>query len=656
MRRYRIRTAIAPCLAIAAWTIPASAQQQQYDIPKILQSYRPVQNWVDYDSPATPDEVKACTVEVVSRTETNAGKTEKKAIGILIRDGRGRVLRRFLDTAEPKGTDQWSYYQDGFEVYREVDFNGDQKVDEARWLNLAGTRIGTIKAGRIGGWRRISAEEASKVLVQGLVSSDLELINSVIATPEELAELGLPAGLVEQARREVTTRKADAQTLSDKLTGWTKQTVWMRFDGIQPHVIPSDALNGLQEDVELYENAVVFAGPSEGQADLNALAYLQAPEMVRVGQNWKFVGLPRVFDPKNPDAAMAAFDGVRSWVYREAGSVVTEGSASPELEKALTALSELDQKWVGQLENADPKAVAKYHYDRVQLLREVVKAAGADDRLAYEKEIVNSLAAAYQTGEYPDGMKAIDRLVEAGGVLGSYAAYRKIPATYTLIAKDPDKVAEAQKAWVADLETFLGKYKDAPEVPEALFQLATIQELNGNDEGAKASYERISKDYANSEPAAKARGALHRLALVGQPLQLAGTSPDGSPVDLAAQKGKMVLVVFGASVAEPFRRELPELVRLRERYKDKGFEVLGVALDPQKESWTDFVSRSQIPWPTIYEPGGMESRLANEFGIISYYYPTMILVDRDGKVVDRDLRTSLEVEQAIEKPLAQKPE
>ena len=37
--------------------------------------------------------------------------------------------------------DQWSYYQDGFEVYRDVDYNDDRKIDESRWLNTAGTGL-----------------------------------------------------------------------------------------------------------------------------------------------------------------------------------------------------------------------------------------------------------------------------------------------------------------------------------------------------------------------------------------------------------------------------------------------------------------------------------------------------------------------------------
>ena len=45
--------------------------------------------------------------------------------------------------------DQWSYYQDGFEVYREIDLDGDRSLDEARWINAGGMRVATVKKGKI---------------------------------------------------------------------------------------------------------------------------------------------------------------------------------------------------------------------------------------------------------------------------------------------------------------------------------------------------------------------------------------------------------------------------------------------------------------------------------------------------------------------------
>src|SRR4029077_10037646 len=94
--------------------------------------------------------------------------------------------------------DQWSYYQDGFEVYRENDLDGDRSLDESRWLNAGGTRVAVVEGGKVATWKQISAEEASKVLVQALVGGDLGLLETVMATPAELAAAGVPKDVVQK--------------------------------------------------------------------------------------------------------------------------------------------------------------------------------------------------------------------------------------------------------------------------------------------------------------------------------------------------------------------------------------------------------------------------------------------------------------------------
>jgi hypothetical protein len=305
MRALRISMAAACLLGVA----PALAgAQSSYTPAFILEKFRPTQKGVDYDTPTEKAAVDACKVEKVL-------DAQQKPIGIALRDGQGKLLRRFVDANGKAGMDQWSYYQDGFEVYRDVDLNDDLKVDESRWLNSGGTRIAAVQGGKITGWRRLSAEEASKVLAQGLLTGDLALLETVLATPAELEALGLPEGLVKQATAAAANRRAAVEALLPKLTGWDKQTVWLRFDGTMPHAIPADGGPGLKGDLTLYENAVIFAGPANGQGDPTKAAYLQVPEMIKIGETWKFVDLPRPTDPVKPSPALA-YEGIRSWLYR----------------------------------------------------------------------------------------------------------------------------------------------------------------------------------------------------------------------------------------------------------------------------------------------------------------------------------------------------
>ncbi|HEX8203364.1 MAG TPA: redoxin domain-containing protein, partial [Isosphaeraceae bacterium] len=599
MRALRTSMAVACLWGIApAW----AGAQSAYTPSFILEKFRPTQKGVDYDAPTEKAAVDACKVEKVL-------DAQQKAIGIALRDGQGRLLRRFVDANGKAGMDQWSYYQDGFEVYRDVDLNDDLKVDESRWLNAGGTRAAAVQGGRIVGWKRLSAEEASKVLVQGLLAGDLALLETVLATPDELEAAGLPKGLVEQAASAAANRRAAVEALLKGLTGWDKQTVWLRFDGLMPHVIPADAGPGLKGDLTLYENAVIFAGAANGQGDPTKLAYLQVPELIKLGETWKFVDLPRAVDPVKPAAALA-YEGIRSWLFRgESGGA--RPSDNPALDAALRELAEFDTKSAPQLAGGDKKALAQYHYERIKLLRKVVTVtASPDEQLLHNKEIVDSLAAAYQSGQYPPAVKALEELIKQGDRLASYAAFRKILADYALQAEEGSNLVETQKKWIANLEDFLKAYPKSDEVPDVLFQLASVNEFNAEEAAARKYYTRLATDYAGTEEGKKAAGALRRLDLVGQPIDLKGTGLDGGVVDASKYTGRHLLILFWTTTAEPVRRELPELVRLAEKYRAQGLEIVGVCLNDErdKEAVAAFVKDHDLPWPQILEPGGMDSR------------------------------------------------
>ena len=253
--------------------------------PESLLKTTPHQLGVEFDNPTDQAVIDACKVEKVV-------DPDKRVIGYALRDGQGKLLRRYVDTngtpthrkGEAKAVghlDQWSYYQNGFEVYRENDTDEDGALDECRWMNSGGTRIGVIQNGKIVAWKRISAEEASKVLVQAIVSGDLGLLETVMATPEDLAAVGAPESLIEQVKTAKAKRAAAFEALTKGLSGWTEKTAWQRFDGTMPHIIPADA--GLKNDLALYENAFIFAGLLNGQGDPMKFAYLQSPEIIQSG-------------------------------------------------------------------------------------------------------------------------------------------------------------------------------------------------------------------------------------------------------------------------------------------------------------------------------------------------------------------------------------
>ena len=103
---------------------------------------------------------------------------------------------------------------------------------------------------------------------------------------------------------------------------------------------------------------------------------------------------------------------------------------------------------------------------------------------------------------------------------------------------------------------------------------------------------------------------------------------DGDKVQLSEFRGHPVLLSFWASWCGPCRRELPEVARLYEDYKDKGLVVLGVN-DEGKGDARKFIEKNDLPFPTVDDGNGKAHRLYRVRSI-----PSVFLIDAQGKIVN----------------------
>ena len=114
-------------------------------------------------------------------------------------------------------------------------------------------------------------------------------------------------------------------------------------------------------------------------------------------------------------------------------------------------------------------------------------------------------------------------------------------------------------------------------------------------------------------------------------------SPDGTLLKLSDLRGKVVLIDFWASWCGPCRRENPNVVKLYDKYKDKGFEVFSVSLDKDKNAWIKAIGDDNLKWKNhVSDLKYWSSEAAKLYGISSI--PSTVLIDKNGKIIAKNLR------------------
>lgn len=114
------------------------------------------------------------------------------------------------------------------------------------------------------------------------------------------------------------------------------------------------------------------------------------------------------------------------------------------------------------------------------------------------------------------------------------------------------------------------------------------------------------------------------------------TTPDGKKVSLTDFRGKYVLIDFWASWCRPCRMENPNVVSAYNKYKDKGFTVLGVSMDTNKDLWVAAIQQDNLTWTHVSDLKGWANEVGKLYNVTGI--PQNYLIDKEGKIVAKDLR------------------
>ena len=172
---------------------------------------------------------------------------------------------------------------------------------------------------------------------------------------------------------------------------------------------------------------------------------------------------------------------------------------------------------------------------------------------------------------------------------------------------------------------------------------------NLDTEGLDAALSRLEPPLQEMEEYKFMYGKLERMKAVaiGQKYTDFGLStPEGEMLKISdVHQGNVLLIDFWAAWCGPCRRANPELVEIYKEYNDRGFEIIGVSLDRDSDSWVKAIADDQLTWPQISDLKYWNSEGAELYGVSSI--PHAVLIDREGIITAKKLHGD-ELREAIE--------
>jgi len=242
---------------------------------------------------------------------------------------------------------------------------------------------------------------------------------------------------------------------------------------------------------------------------------------------------------------------------------------------------------------------------------------------------------------YRDSPESVDAAFELGSLLYSKG----------MLLQDESSYKQAI--------TYLSEYvtrssNDRQKLAAAHFYLAESYKANNKFDDARHEYKLVIDEFGDVSPRIKQMAQTNlddfdvqqKLAVGNEPINFEVKSIKGTKLSPAQYHGKVLLIDFWATWCGPCRAEMPNVKKIYNKYKTRGFEIVGISLDKSRSDLDRYLVSNSITWPQYFDGKYWNNDIAHQYGVRSI--PTTYLVDRNGKIRYKSLRGA-KLEKAVDK-------
>jgi len=288
-------------------------------------------------------------------------------------------------------------------------------------------------------------------------------------------------------------------------------------------------------------------------------------------------------------------------------------------------------------------------------------AAADAAREAEAKKVFEELMAELQRGRNTIPMERLIAKAEEDlkGFIESYSGTAASGSAMVVLGQIYSQLGQG-----ADSKEILKRYLDA-DFPKqssdeamAWMSIANAYLTEENyDEAEKAMRGAIAVEGIDPKMKKSSEEMIARLGTM-KSLKIGADVIDFKTIDIAGKaispsdyKGKVVLIDFWATWCAPCRAEMPRVKEVYATYHDKGFDIIGISMDNNRQAFDSYLKEQDMKWRQIYDGKGWQAELGQIFAVSSI--PATFLVDKKGKIRHKNLRGEA-LEKAVEKLLAEK--